>query len=205
MEGSRIRRARRSSISARSRQPRRRARRSRCRRYSASSRSSAASRCGSPRRGVEGVRPAQAAVKPGSSRRQTTAGDPQPGRTLSPSACIRLYNPRMIPRAAALFLAATLRWGPAGQQQAADPVAHAQAVLASIAGGEFSRVEEQFTDEMKAALPPGRLAAMWKTLATQAGPYKSCGKDARLRTIGDKQMVITPCQFARAAVDVQFA
>ena len=45
---------------------------------------------------------------------------------------------------------------------------------------------------MKAALPSGRLAATWSMLLDKAGAYKSCGTDVRVRTIADKQMVITP-------------
>jgi hypothetical protein len=66
-------------------------------------------------------------------------------------------------------------------------------------------VEKQVTDDMKAALPPGALAAMWAKLLNQAGTYKSCGTDPRVRRIDDKQMVITPCEFGRATIDIQFA
>jgi dienelactone hydrolase len=103
---------------------------------------------------------------------------------------------------AALMFATSL--APA-QQPAPDPVAHAQALLASIAAKDFTKVEAQFTDAMKAALPPGRLAAAWTTLLNQAGAYKSCGGDVRVRRIADKEMVITPCEFERAAIDVQIA
>src|SRR5579864_3038800 len=91
------------------------------------------------------------------------------------------------------------------QQAAPGPVAHAQAILASIAAKDFTQVEDQFTAEMKAALPPGRLAAAWTALLNQVGAFKSCGKNARVRRIADKEMVITPCEFERAAIDVQFA
>ena len=57
-----------------------------------------------------------------------------------------------------------------------DALAHAQSVLAAIVAKEFTRVEEQFTAEMKAALPSGRLAAMWTGLQTQAGAFKGCGR-----------------------------
>jgi dienelactone hydrolase len=58
---------------------------------------------------------------------------------------------------------------------------------------------------MKVALPSGRLAAMWMMVQEKAGAYKSCGTSARVRRIADKQMVITPCEFARATIDIQFA
>jgi fermentation-respiration switch protein FrsA (DUF1100 family) len=46
---------------------------------------------------------------------------------------------------------------------------------------------------------------MWMTLLIQAGSHQSCGTDPRVRRIGDKQMVITPCTFERATIDIQFA
>lgn len=93
---------------------------------------------------------------------------------------------------------------PSGQPSP-DVVLLSRSVLAAIVATEFSKVEEQFTDAMKTALPPDRLAATWATLLNQVGPYKSCGSDPRVRRIGDKQMVITPCQFGREPIDIQFA
>jgi dienelactone hydrolase len=93
----------------------------------------------------------------------------------------------------------------AAQQQPPDALGQARAALAAIAAGNFGSVEGQFTDQMKAALPPGRLSAMWTALAVQAGAYKSCEAAGRLVAIADKQMVITACQFERAKVDVQLA
>lgn len=86
-----------------------------------------------------------------------------------------------------------------------DVKAHAAALLASMAARDFAAVEAQFDDKMKAALPAGRLAAAWDGLLVQAGALKTCGGDVRVRVIADKQMVITPCDFERAKVDVQFA
>ena len=91
------------------------------------------------------------------------------------------------------------------QQPPTDVVPQAQAALAAVLAGQFARVEEQFTGEMKAALPPGRLATLWTTLLAQAGAHKSCEASPRVVAIADKQMVITKCQFERAALDVQFA
>jgi dienelactone hydrolase len=91
------------------------------------------------------------------------------------------------------------------QRTPADATAHARTVLAWLAGQEFSKLEEQFTDQMKSALPPEALQAAWTALLRQAGAYQSCGADARVRTISDKQMVITPCEFERGRIDVQVA
>jgi uncharacterized protein len=91
------------------------------------------------------------------------------------------------------------------QSAAPDPAARARAVLAAIAAKEFAKVEEQFDDKMKGALPPGRLEAFWTTLQGQAGAFKACDTESRVRTIADKQMVITTCEFERAKVDAQIA
>jgi hypothetical protein len=117
-----------------------------------------------------------------------------------------LYNPMMallIP-AALLFVTnlALMQTTPPVQK---DEIAHAHELIAAMAAKDFGKIEAQFDDKMKAALPPGRLALMWETLMTQAGAYKSCAKDSRVRVIADKQMVITTCDFERASLDFQFA
>lgn len=86
-----------------------------------------------------------------------------------------------------------------------DPAGHAHSVIAALTSGDFGRVEEQFTDQMKAALPPGRLAATWAALVDQVGAFKACAADARIRDISDKRMVITACEFERAKIDIQIA
>jgi dienelactone hydrolase len=90
-------------------------------------------------------------------------------------------------------------------QAAADVTARAQSIIGSLGSGAFAAVEAQFDDAVKAAMPPGRLAAMWTTLQAKAGAFRSCGTDVRVVTISSKQMVITPCQFEHAKIDVQFA
>jgi dienelactone hydrolase len=94
---------------------------------------------------------------------------------------------------------------PPAQAPAPDVKARAAAVMASITARDFAVVEAQFDDTMKAALPPGRLAAAWNIVVLQAGALKRCGSDVRVRAIADKQIVITPCEFERANIDVQLA
>lgn len=86
-----------------------------------------------------------------------------------------------------------------------DVPSRARAVVKALSGGDFASIESQFTDQMKAALPPGRLAALWTALGTQIGALKACGAEGTVRAIADKQMVITPCEFERAKIDVQVA
>jgi alpha-beta hydrolase superfamily lysophospholipase len=111
----------------------------------------------------------------------------------------------MARHAAALLLVASVQAVPSAQQPPSDVMARAQAALAAIAASEFARVEEQFTPEMKTAMPVERLAATWTTLLMQGGGFKDCATNQRLRKINDKQMVITACTFERATIDVQFA
>ena len=106
---------------------------------------------------------------------------------------------------ASFVLAAAVLQTPSPAAPPPDATAHARAVLSAIAAGEFGKVEADFTSEMRAALPSGRLAGMWAALQGQAGAYKSCGTEPRVVKIGDKEMVITACAFERATVDVQFA
>ena len=86
-----------------------------------------------------------------------------------------------------------------------DALARGRAALAALTARQFASIEARFTDEMKAAMPPGRLEFTWTMLLAQAGAHKSCAPDSRVVAIADKQMVITACEFERAQVDVQFA
>jgi dienelactone hydrolase len=108
-----------------------------------------------------------------------------------------LYNSPMVSLVLAIVAFVTFQ---------VDPAARAREVLSAIAAKDFAKVEAQFNEKVKAAMPPGRLEIMWTTLQLQAGVYKSCDSAAaRVVTIGDKNMVITPCDFDRAKVNVQFA
>ena len=109
-----------------------------------------------------------------------------------------------MPLLATVIVCLAIMQSPA-QQPSSDAVARAHAVLASIAANDFAQVEARFTEAMTAALPSGNLAARWTALQKQAGAFKTCGKDSRVRPIADKVMVITPCEFERATIDVQFA
>ena len=109
------------------------------------------------------------------------------------------------PVTAALIVVNLLLSPSAAQQPPPDVVAQARGVLAAIVAGNFTTVEEQFTGEMKAALPPGRLGATWTMLLKQWGAHRNCGTNPRVIRIADKQMVITRCEFERATIDVQFA
>lgn len=83
-----------------------------------------------------------------------------------------------------------------------DPAARAQAVLAALAAKEFTRIEPQFTDQVKAALPPGGLEAAWTRLIAQAGAFRGCGA-THVQDRANMHVTVTLCEFERAKVDVQ--
>ena len=89
-------------------------------------------------------------------------------------------------------------------QAAEDPAARVHALLAALAAKEFTRVEAQFNDLMKAALPPGGLEAAWTRVITQAGPFKSCGA-TRTQDLANMHVMVTTCEFERARLDAQVA
>lgn len=102
-------------------------------------------------------------------------------------------------------LVSAVLWQAATVPQPAGVTSRAREALAAMAAGEFPKVESQFTEQMTAALPSGKLAAMWSSLVAQAGPHKNCDAEPRVVSIADKQMVITACRFERATVDIQLA
>jgi dienelactone hydrolase len=104
-----------------------------------------------------------------------------------------------------LILATLLQTPSPAPQPTPDVVSRARAALDAMIANDFAKIEAQFTDEMKAALPPGKLAAGWASVVQQAGALKGCGTEPRVVAIAEKQMVITPCEFERATLDVQFA
>src|SRR4029453_16408090 len=93
----------------------------------------------------------------------------------------------------------------AAQPSPGDVQARARVLLDALTSQSFTVVRVDFTDQMKAAMPVDRLAAMWSALLSQAGAFKGCDADSRLVAISDKQMVITSCAFERGRADIQFA
>ena len=90
-------------------------------------------------------------------------------------------------------------------QPVSPPLAQARAALTALTAGDVAMIEAQFTPEMKAAMPPGRLATTWAALQAQVGKFTRCSDNSRLVPINDKQMVVTACTFERGMIDVQFA
>ena len=93
----------------------------------------------------------------------------------------------------------------AAQPSPGEVQARARVLLDALTSQSFSVVTRDFTDQMTAAMPAERLAAMWSGLLAQAGRFKACDAASRLVAISDKQMVITSCTFERGRADIQFA
>ena len=69
--------------------------------------------------------------------------------------------------------------------QAPDVTTKARAVLSAMTAGQFTKVEDLFDDNMKMAMPSGRLATRWATLVKQLGGLKQCAAETRIRAIAD--------------------
>ncbi len=93
----------------------------------------------------------------------------------------------------------------AASPAAPDNVTRSRAIVTALGNQEFASIEAQFTEAVRTAVPPGRLGTIWATILAQAGAFKGCAADPRVRSIADKQMVITACEFERAKLDVQIA
>jgi dienelactone hydrolase len=82
------------------------------------------------------------------------------------------------------------------------PTATAIAFLDLMVKGEYQTAVQNFTDAMKAAAPPPRLAEIWSTLQSQMGPYKR-----RLATRTVKQglydVVLATTEFGGSTVDLK--
>lgn len=62
-----------------------------------------------------------------------------------------------------------------------DAGARAQDVIALLAARDFAKVEALYNDQMKAALPPGRLESVWTAMLTAAGPFNVRTANCRKR------------------------
>ena len=47
-------------------------------------------------------------------------------------------------------------------------------LINQLVARQFDKVEAQFDDQMKAALPPSKLPEVWDSLLAQAGPFFFC-------------------------------
>lgn len=111
-----------------------------------------------------------------------------------------------------LLLAALLMaWPPASPAQSTMPTEHsadiaarARALLSALAGGHFDVAEHDFTAQVRAALPPERLADVWHQIITQAGSLKQVDGE-RIVEQPPFRVVVLATAFERAELDVVVA
>jgi dienelactone hydrolase len=71
-----------------------------------------------------------------------------------------------------------------------------------LAARQFDKVEAQFDDQMKAALPVSKLPEVWDSILAQTGPFKSIVATKSMEKQGLAAIIIT-CEFERATLDAK--
>src|SRR5208283_4759965 len=90
----------------------------------------------------------------------------------------------------------------APRAQAQDFEAIGKGLMNQLVARQFDKVESQFDDQMKAALPLARLPEIWDSLLAQVGPFKSIASTKVTEKQGLHAAIIT-CEFERAALDAK--
>ena len=83
------------------------------------------------------------------------------------------------------------------------PETRARDIVALLITNNFGKIEAQYDTQMKAALPPGALAASWSTGAHQLGAFQSITA-ARTQAVGDNQVVLLSCRFEQFDITLRF-
>lgn len=86
----------------------------------------------------------------------------------------------------------------------ADYEAMARDVIASLAAGQFDKVQAQLAPQAAAALDAAKLGAAWGQITGMAGSYKSA-KDAQVSDTQGLHVVRLTCDFASATVPATIA
>ena len=88
-----------------------------------------------------------------------------------------------------------------GNQPSSELVA--KQIVQEIAAGQFARVEQRYTPQMSAALPPGKLAAVWASVLEQEGSFDSTVSATTAGRVQSFDVVVVVCKFQKGLVDVQ--
>lgn len=104
----------------------------------------------------------------------------------------------------AMMLAAAMHAQSQGQKEGSsnDLQRQATTLVTGMAAGQFSPVEARYNPAMKAALPEGKLSAVWSSLLQQAGAFQSI-TGTRQEDREGFHAVFVSCQFARQKMDVK--
>ena len=85
---------------------------------------------------------------------------------------------------------------PASAQEAAGPVAVANALLDHLDAGRYTDAEAMFTTEMAAAVPADKLKAVWESIPAQAGAAKGRG-DIAVAAQSGAMLATVPLHFEK--------
>ncbi|MCR6495795.1 alpha/beta fold hydrolase [Thermomonas sp. S9] len=102
------------------------------------------------------------------------------------------------------LLAGALALAGAAHAQSTDPAAIARQALDLMDAGDYAQVEALFTPRMAAAVPAGRLKAVWESLPAQMGKATGRG-DATVAAQGEAAVVQVPLHFEQAELVARFA
>src|SRR5271165_3302323 len=75
-------------------------------------------------------------------------------------------------------------------------------VVNELVARQFDKVELQFDEQMKAALPITKLPEVWDSILAQAGPFKSIVSSRVMEKQGLHAAIVT-CEFERAMLDAK--
>ncbi len=77
-----------------------------------------------------------------------------------------------------------------------------KALVNQLVARQFDKVEAQFDDQMKAALPVAKFPEIWDSLLAQVGPFKSIVSSKLMEKQGLAAAIIT-CEFEHATLDAK--
>ena len=80
----------------------------------------------------------------------------------------------------------------------------AQHMLHALVRGDSKAAAHAFDTDMRTALPPAKLSELWGEVQSNFGKYKA-QSSARILKVNGINVVITPMQFTKTALDAQVA
>ena len=75
-------------------------------------------------------------------------------------------------------------------------------LIHQLVARQFDKVEAQFDDQMKAALPASKLPEVWDSIIAQTGPFKSIAGTKSMEKQGLAAVIVT-CEFEHATLDAK--
>jgi len=106
---------------------------------------------------------------------------------------------KIVSKFASIFLVFTVF---ASTAHAQDFEAIGKELVNQLVARQFDKVEAQFDDQMKAALPVSKLPEVWDSILAQTGPFKSIIATKSMEKQGLAAIIVT-CAFERATLDAK--